>query len=157
MRPKLWLSLFCYSRFRKINEFQAFIHRYNICNCLHYEWVGMKEDWFLICKGPFKNYVTPFWHFFDTFLTPTPPCLTLQSFKWLLLYLEMWNEQVRKFLMKPNLAVKQNFLLPKIFVNRVSKSKKSSRDILLPPPPPHPLEMSRIIWMAPNKEAIKVT
>jgi len=52
---------------------------------------------------------------------------------------EMWNEQVRKYLLMPSFVVKQDFLLPKELKTVFWKAKKFGWQIVDP---------IRIIWIA---------
>jgi len=89
-------------------------------------------------KGPFKWYVT----IFSTFLTlPNPLCH--HTFL-RLVCLEMWNWQVGKYLLKQQLGVKQDFLLPNASKAMFKKAKNLETHCRT-----H-LKVSHIIWMAPD-------
>ncbi len=57
----------------------------------------------------------------------------------------MWNEHLKKYLIKPYLAVKQDFLLPKTIVNIVLRGKK----VRVTHCQTSHHKISRIIWMTP--------
>ncbi len=83
-----------------------------------------------------------------TLLWPPPLCDIKKncSLIFSLILFEMLNDYERRYLLKPHLASKQNFLLPKPLRTVFQKSKKVCVTLCLTP---HP-RMSRIIWMTPK-------
>ncbi len=79
----------------------------NFVNIWKWMFVNCKKKFLLISVSRVHSINT--WHFLYTFLLPIHIKITV--FK--TLCLEMWSQQLRKYLSKPNFSIKQDFLLPK--------------------------------------------